>query len=85
MQPWPSTSPGNQKYKIWSSTDRPFRLVKELADALGIGINQVRFITTYTGGGFGGKGALVAEAIAVPLARHSKGRPVKVVFSGKRS
>jgi CO/xanthine dehydrogenase Mo-binding subunit len=73
--------PVEQKYNIWSSTDRPFRLAKELADALGIGINQVRFISTYSGGGFGGKGSMVAEAIAVPLARYSKGRPVKVVFS----
>ncbi len=70
-----------QKYQIWSSTDRPFRLAKELADALEIGINQVRFTSTYSGGGFGGKGSMVAEAIAVPLARYSKGRPVKVVFS----
>jgi carbon-monoxide dehydrogenase large subunit len=73
--------PAEQKYQIWSSTDRPFRLAKELADALEIGLNQVRFISTYSGGGFGGKGSMVAEAIAVPLARHSKGRPVKVVFS----
>jgi carbon-monoxide dehydrogenase large subunit len=73
--------PAEQKYNIWSSTDRPFRLAKELADAVGIGINQVRFISTYSGGGFGGKGSMVAEAIAVPLARYSKGRPVKVVFS----
>jgi carbon-monoxide dehydrogenase large subunit len=73
--------PAEQKYQIWSSTDRPFRLAKELADALDIGINQVRFISTYSGGGFGGKGSMVAEAIAVPLARYCKGRPVKVVFS----
>jgi CO/xanthine dehydrogenase Mo-binding subunit len=73
--------PAEQKYQIWSSTDRPFRLAKELADALEIGINQVRFTSTYSGGGFGGKGSMVAEAIAIPLARYTKGRPVKVVFS----
>jgi carbon-monoxide dehydrogenase large subunit len=73
--------PTEKKYVIWSSTDRPFRLAKELADALGITLNQVRFISTFSGGGFGGKGSMVAEAVALPLARYSKGRPVKVVFS----
>jgi carbon-monoxide dehydrogenase large subunit len=73
--------PAEKNYLIWSSTDRPFRLAKELADALGITINQVRFISTYSGSGFGGKGSMVAEAIAVPLARFSKGKPVKVVYS----
>jgi carbon-monoxide dehydrogenase large subunit len=54
---------------------------KKLADALGISINQVRILTTDAGGGFGGKGTLVAEAPAVALARFAEGRPVRVVFS----
>jgi carbon-monoxide dehydrogenase large subunit len=73
--------PAEKKYLIWSSTDRPFRLAKELADSLEITLNQVRFISTFSGGGFGGKGSMVAEAVAVPLARYCRGRPVKVVFS----
>lgn len=73
--------PAENNYIIWSSTDGPYRRAKELADALGISINQVRLISTYSGGGFGGKGAMVAEVIAVALARFSKGRPVKVVYS----
>ena len=74
-------NPPENHYTIWSSTDGPYRRAKELADALGISINQARFISTYSGGGFGGKGAMVAEIIAVALARFSKGRPVKVVYS----
>lgn len=74
-------NPTENHYTIWSATDAPYRRAKELADALGISLNQVRFISTYSGGGFGGKGAMVAEVIAVALARFSKGRPVKVVYT----
>jgi len=67
-------------YVIWSATDGPYRRCKELAQALGIPLNKVRFISTYSGGGFGGKGALVAESLAVVLARFTDGRPVRVHF-----
>ncbi len=73
--------PHSGDYVIWSSTDGPHRRAKELAEALGIPISQVRFISTYSGGGFGGKGTMVAEVVAVALARFSTGRPVKVVYS----
>ena len=69
------------EYIIWSSTDRPYRLLKELVQALGVSLNQVRFISAYSGGGFGGKGALVAEVFAVALAKFTNGKPVKVVCS----
>ncbi|MDF1592279.1 MAG: molybdopterin-dependent oxidoreductase [Desulfobacterales bacterium] len=68
-------------YTVWSSTDGPHRRMKELSDALAIPINHVRIISSYSGGGFGGKGNLVAEAVAVALARFTRGRPVKVLFS----
>jgi CO/xanthine dehydrogenase Mo-binding subunit len=73
--------PFRDEYTLWSATDRPYRLSRELAHALGISVNQVRFISTYAGGGFGGKGALVAEVLAAALAKFTKGRPVKVVCS----
>jgi CO/xanthine dehydrogenase Mo-binding subunit len=73
--------PLRDEYIIWSSTDRPYRLNKELAHALGASLNQVRFVSAYSGGGFGGKGAMVAEVIAAALAKFTKGRPVKVFFS----
>jgi len=73
--------PFSGEFTIWSSSDGPYRRAKELADALGISINQVRFISTYSGGGFGGKGSMVAEVLAVALARFTKGRPVRVIFS----
>lgn len=69
------------EYHVWSSTDRPYRLATVLAEALGLSLNQVRFLSLFSGGGFGGKAALVAEAMAVALARFTAGRPVKVVYS----
>ena len=73
--------PTADHYTIWSSTDRPYLLSRELADALGIPTSHIRYIVPYVGGAFGGKNTLIAEAIAVALARFTKGRPVKVVFS----
>jgi CO/xanthine dehydrogenase Mo-binding subunit len=73
--------PHTGDYVIWSSTDGPHRRAKELAEALSIPISRVRFISTYSGGGFGGKGSMVAEVVAVALARFSKGRPVRVIYS----
>ncbi|MBE0556144.1 MAG: molybdopterin-dependent oxidoreductase, partial [Proteobacteria bacterium] len=74
-------SPGGGGYTLWSASDGPHRRSKELAEALGLPINKVHVLSMYSGGGFGGKGTLVAEAIAVAVARFTEGRPVKVVFS----
>ena len=74
-------SPLKDGLTVWSSTDGPHRRARELAHSLGLSLNRVRLHSTYSGGGFGGKGCLVAEIIAVSLALHTKGRPVKVVYS----
>ena len=74
-------SPADGGYTVWSSSDGPHRRSKELAEALGLAVNKVRVLSMYSGGGFGGKGTLVAEAIVVALAAFTGGRPVKMVFS----
>ena len=74
-------APLENAFTVWSSTDGPHRRAKELAGSLGVSLNQVRFISTYSGGGFGGKGSMVAEVLAVALAKFSRGRPVKLVYS----
>ena len=74
-------SPNSEEFIIWSSTDRPYRLARDFANGLSIPLSKVRFISNYSGGGFGGKGGMIAEAVAVALARFTRGRPVKVVFS----
>jgi len=72
---------GSGGYTLWVSTDRPFLLRNELAAGLGVDSSRVRLIVAQVGGSFGAKGVPVAEAIAVALARHSAGRPVKVEFT----
>jgi len=42
---------------IWASTQTPFRLQTEAAEALGLPENKVRVIPPFVGGGFGGKTA----------------------------
>ena len=65
---------------VWSGTQQPFSMRRELAEALGVPEAHVRVVVPDTGGGFGGKhGGEVAEG-AARLARAS-GRPVKVRWS----
>jgi len=71
----------NGRIVVWVPNDSPHRLRKDLADALHVRLDRVRVISTYVGGGFGGKGGLKAEPIAVALAMKANHRPVKVVFS----
>ena len=70
----------NGKITVWVCNDGPHRLRKDLADALGVPLTKVRVIVPYIGGGFGGKGGLKVEAIAIALAMKVRGRPVKVVL-----
>ncbi len=68
-------------YTLWTPTDRPFQMRGELAAALGLASSQVRIVVGYVGGSFGGKNTLVAEAVAVALARQVPGRAVRVELS----
>ncbi len=67
------------KVTIWTANDAPHRLRKEIADALRLPLGQVRVIVPYLGGGFGGKGGLKLEPVAVALALKARHRPVKVI------
>ena len=70
----------NGKLTVWTPNDSPHRLRKDLSDSLGMLYPRIRVISTYVGGGFGGKGGVKAEAIAIALAMKTKPRPVKVVY-----
>lgn len=73
----------NEGLTVWTPTDGPYRRAKEISDALDIPMNKIRIISPYSGGGFGGKGNLIAEAIAIALAKFTEGRPVKMAFTRK--
>ncbi|MBT8468885.1 MAG: molybdopterin-dependent oxidoreductase, partial [Deltaproteobacteria bacterium] len=66
------------KCTVWASTQSPFGARDKVARAIGVSESQVRVITPFVGGGFGGKSG---NAQAVEAARLAKavGRPVQVM------
>ncbi len=69
------------KATVWISTQTPFPNQQALAQALGFPPQNVRVITPFVGGGFGGKSS--AALMAVEAAKLSKitGKPVQVAWS----
>jgi isoquinoline 1-oxidoreductase len=65
---------------IWASTQTPFRLQTEAAEALGLPENKVRVVPPFVGGGFGGKTANRQAIEAARLAKRTA-RPVQVAWS----
>ena len=67
------------KLTVWASTQTPFPVRQQVAQAVGLAPENVRVITPYVGGGFGGKSASRQAVEAARLAKIT-GRPVQVVF-----
>jgi nicotinate dehydrogenase subunit B len=65
---------------IWPSSQTPFRAKEEAAQALGIPAENVRVISPFVGGGFGGKTRNLQVGEAARLARLT-GKPVQVAWS----
>jgi len=68
------------KVTIWASTQTPFPTRDRIATVLGLDSKNVRVITPFLGGGFGGKSA---DAQAVEAARLAQitGKPVQVAWT----
>jgi carbon-monoxide dehydrogenase large subunit len=64
---------------LWSSTQVPGLLRDALADVLDLPAHKVRVVAPDVGGGFGVKGALYPEEVAVCALARLTGRPVKWV------
>ena len=64
---------------IWSSTQVPFDVKKEVAKALDLPLSSVRVIQPWVGGAFGSKLLVYPEEIAVAKAAYILRRPVKWV------
>jgi isoquinoline 1-oxidoreductase len=67
---------------VWASTQAPFTAQNDAARALGIPAENVRVITPFVGGGFGGKTRNPQVGEAARLSRLA-GRPVQVAWSRK--
>ncbi|MBI5967648.1 MAG: molybdopterin-dependent oxidoreductase [Deltaproteobacteria bacterium] len=67
---------------IWSNTQHPYTVRREVARLLSLPINRVRVIVSYLGGGFGGKVMLKVEPLCLILAVKVKNyRPVKITLT----
>jgi CO/xanthine dehydrogenase Mo-binding subunit len=68
------------RIQVWASTKAPFRTRIQLAKAIGVPEEQIKFNVVNVGGDFGGKGDAIDAPIAYYLAQQA-GRPVKIVMS----
>jgi isoquinoline 1-oxidoreductase len=68
------------KMTIWASTQSPFGLQDGIARDLGFPREEVRVITPFVGGGFGGKGAYQQGVEAAKIAKLSN-KPVMLVWT----
>jgi carbon-monoxide dehydrogenase large subunit len=65
------------RYTVWISTQVPFDVRDDLAEALGVGKDDVRTIATEVGGGFGAKLQIYPEYLVIAIAAKRLGRPVR--------
>jgi len=70
----------NGKATVWSSTQAPFGDQTSVARALGFEPENVRILTPFVGGGFGGKTATQQAVEAARLAQMT-GKPVQVAWT----
>ncbi len=64
---------------VWSSTQVPYDVRKEVAGALGLPLSRVRAVQPDVGGAFGSKLIVYPEEVWVAAAAYLLGRPVKWV------
>ena len=68
------------KATVWISTQTPFPTKDQIVRALGFEADNVRVITPFVGGGFGGKSA-GQQAIEAAQLSKATGKPVQVCWS----
>ena len=68
------------KATVWASTQNPFGARDQIAGALGFPAENVRVITPFVGGGFGGK-TNNQEAVEAARLAKAAGKPVQVMWS----
>ncbi|KII28287.1 xanthine dehydrogenase [Pseudomonas fluorescens] len=82
MEPMASMAAWNgDRLTLWTSNQMIDWSVTDLATTLGIPKKNVRLISPYIGGGFGGKLFIRADAVLAALGARMAGRPVKVALA----
>lgn len=69
------------KMTVWASTQTPFPNQAAIAQAIGFAKENVRVITPFVGGGFGGKSGGGLQAIEAAKLAKITGKPVQVTWS----
>jgi len=81
MEPHATTAVWNgDKLTVWTSNQMVNWSRKDLAKTLGIPTENVRLVSPYVGGGFGGKLFLRADALMAALGARAAQRPVKIAL-----
>lgn len=66
---------------VWAATQTPFPDQAQIAQALEMKTDDVRVITPFVGGGFGGKSGTPRQSIEAAKLARLTGRPVQVAFN----
>jgi len=81
MEPHATIAAWNSgKLTLWTSIQQVNWGVRDIAKTLGIAEDDVRIVSPYIGGGFGGKGTILSDAVLAAVAARKVGRPVKVTL-----
>ena len=81
MEPHASTAVWNgDQLTVWTSNQLINRGRTDLATTLGVPKENVRIVSPFVGGGFGGKLFLRTDAVLAALGARAAGRPVKVTL-----
>lgn len=67
----------DEAIEVWTATQAPFPLRRDLAAVFGLPENRVRVNVPFLGGGFGAKHNPRTESVAVRLSQLTGGRPVR--------
>ena len=74
----------SERLTVWTASQSPYtqrNLFAEALAPLGLSHKDIRVVTPFIGGGFGGKAGVSMEILGAALATAVKGRPVKVLWS----
>jgi xanthine dehydrogenase YagR molybdenum-binding subunit len=68
------------KLTLWTAIQIVSWGMRDMARTLGIPKENIRIVSPFIGGGFGGKGSILSDAVLAAVAARQVGRPVKVTL-----